>query len=119
MKIVLKSSGGIGGLQSEHALDTADLPPDLARRAEKHLSSESLRSVAAARFQPRALPSAPFIPADSQQYEIHLLPEDSDDDGVAERHVVDDMCPKGEILDVIDDLRAEIARRTGESSADG
>ncbi|MEM7352889.1 MAG: protealysin inhibitor emfourin [Acidobacteriota bacterium] len=108
MKIRLKTSGGIGGLQIEHELDTADLPPELAQRAEEHLSSESLRSIAAS----RSLPGPSMIPADGQQYEIHLLPEASDPEGEVERHVVDDFCPKGEILDVIDDLKAEIRRRS-------
>lgn len=100
MRILLKSSGGVGGLRIEHLLDTADLPPKLAERTLEHLSPESLRSVPATRSLPMP---------DAQQYEIHILPEDQD--GAVERHVIDDMCPVGEILDVIDDLMAEATDR--------
>ena len=100
MKLVLKSEGGFAGLQIEGELDTADLPEELARRVEEHLSSESLRAASAARSLPMP---------DARKYELHLLPED--EDGEVEKHVVDDMCPVGEILDVIDDLMAEITER--------
>ena len=102
MKLLLKSAGGFAGLAVEGELDTADLPDELARRVEDHLSSDALRSAASSRSLPMP---------DAQEYEIHLLPED--EDGKVEKHVVDDMCPVGEVLDVIDDLLAEIRRRKG------
>ena len=105
MKLVLKSAGGFAGLQTEGELDTADLPDELARRVEEHLSSDNLRSASASRSLPMP---------DARQYEVHLLPEH--EDGEVERHVVDDMCPVGEILDVIDDLMAEIMRRKGDQA---
>ncbi len=95
MRILLKSSGGFGGLRVEHQLDTASLPPDLARRALTYLSSESLRAARSTRS---------ISMPDAQQYEIHILPEK--EDGKVEYYVVDDMCPRGEILDVIDELMA-------------
>jgi len=95
MRLLLKSSGGFGGLSIERQLDTADLAPDLARRTKQHLSSSSLRAVRSMRSL-----SMP----DAQQYEIHILPEK--EDGKPEYHVVDDMCPRGEILDLIDELMA-------------
>lgn len=102
MKIVLKGSGGLGGLRLEGEIDTADLPPELARRVERYLSSENLRSVA---------PAAPSMAMpDVQRYEVRLLPDR--DDGAIEDHVVDDLCPQGEILDVIDDLMTEVRRRS-------
>ncbi len=102
MKLVLKSAGGFAGLQIEGELDTADLPEELARRVKEHLSSKNLRSAKATRSLPMP---------DAQQYELHLLPED--EDGEVEKHLLDDMCPIGEVLDVIDELMSEIMRRKG------
>lgn len=102
MKLRLKSEGGFAGLAVEGELDTEDLPEELARRVAEHLTSDTLRSAAASRSLPMP---------DAQQYELHLLPET--EDGEVEKHVVDDMCPMGEVLDVIDDLMAEIRKRKG------
>ncbi|MEM7584416.1 MAG: protealysin inhibitor emfourin [Acidobacteriota bacterium] len=102
MKIVLKSSGGIGGLRLEGEVDTSDLPSELAQRTKQHLSSKSLQAATSSRRQLMPMP-------DARQYEIHLLPEQ--ESGSVERHVVDDLCPVGEVLDVIDDLLAEVVAR--------
>ena len=104
MKLILKSEGGFAGLSAEATFDTADLPEELARRVKEHLSSDTLRSATASRSLPMP---------DAQQYEIQLLPES--DDGEVEKLVVDDMCPIGEVLDVIDDLMAELRKRRQES----
>ncbi len=119
MKLILKSSGGIGGLRFEGALDTADLPAELAQRTEEHLSSENLKAASGARSKPASTPfsmSTSIPTPDAQQYEIHLLPEH--EDGAIERHIVTDMCPVGEVLDVIDDLLAEVVQRKADAAND-
>ncbi len=119
MKIVLKSSGGIGGLRFEGQLDTADLPSELAQRTEEHLSSKNLRAASKAPSRSSSMRSSMgmSIPTpDAQQYEIHLLPEH--EDGAIERHVINDMCPDGKILDVIDDLLAEVVERKANATDD-
>ncbi len=100
MRLSLTSSGGLGGFGFNGEIDTADLPAELARRVEEHLTSKKLRSISAARSSP--------VP-DAMEYQLAIMPEK--EDGEIEHHVVDDMCPVGEVLDVIDDLMAEIARR--------
>ncbi len=100
MKLSLKSSGGLGGLGFEGEIDTADLPVELARRVEEHLAPARLRSIPASRSLPMP---------DAMEYELAILPEE--EDGEVERYVVDDLCPVGEVLDAIDDVMAEIARR--------
>ena len=100
MKLVLESTGGFAGVELSGELDTADLPEELARRVEEHLTSGKLRSADAK----RSLPTP-----DARQYRLSLLPEDAD--GEVSTHVVDDTCADGEVLDVIDDLMAEIVRR--------
>lgn len=104
MKLVLKSSGGFAGLDLSGMLDTADLPEELARRVEEHLTPETLRSAAPKRSLPMP---------DARQYHVSLVPED--EDGEMETHVVDDMSTAGKVLDVIDDLMAEIVRRKREA----
>ena len=106
MKLVLESSGGFAGVGLSGEVDTAHLPEELARRVEEHLTPEKLRSAA----PKRGLPTP-----DATRYQLSLVPEH--EDGEVETHVVDDMCHVGEILDVIDDLMAEIVRKKRE--ADG
>ena len=105
MRLFLKSSGGFGGLRIEGAVDTADLPEELARRVDDYLTSDNLSSAS----ESRSLPMP-----DAREYELHLLPED--EDGEVQKHVVDDMCPQGEVLDVIDDLMAHIVQRKKEAA---
>lgn len=110
MKLALQCSGGFAGLRLSGELDTADLPEELARRVEEHLTPEKLRAATAA----PALGSMSM--PDVRQYHLSLIPED--EDGEVETHVVDDMCAEGEILDVIDALMAEITRRKREAAAE-
>lgn len=111
MKLILKSSGGFAGLQISGALDTAELAEELARRVEEHLTPEKLHAATAkSAAGKRSLPMP-----DVQQYHLSLLSED--EDGEAATYVVDDTCASDEILDLIDDLMAEITRRKRQAAA--
>ncbi len=100
MKLRLRSSGGLGAVDVDGQIDTADLPEELARRIEEHLTAENLSTTSVSRSLPMP---------DARQYELYFLPEDVD--GEVATHVVDDMCPVGEVLDVIDDLMAHLIER--------
>ena len=108
MKLVLKTSGGLADIEISGEIDTEDLSEDLARRLEQHLTADNLSSSSASRSLPMP---------DARSYELHFLPEDPD--GEIRRHVVDDMCPIGEVLDVIDDLLAHLAERESEDGRSG
>ncbi len=104
MKLDLKSTGGFAGLELAGRLDTADLPEDLARRVEELLTPDNLRAAAASRSLPMP---------DARQYHLTLVPEHPDAE--ARTHVIDDMSSSGEVLDVIDELIAELVRRKQEA----
>ncbi len=106
MKLHLKSSGGFAGLDLAGEVDTAELPDELARRVEEHLTPENLKAAAA--------PAAGLPMPDARQYHLSLVPED--EDGELATHVVDDMSEAGEVLDVIDELMAELVRRRQEAA---
>lgn len=102
MKLRLKSSGGLGNIRIEGQLDTAELPPDVARTVEAGLSVERLEAATQ-----RAASAGPT--ADAQQYELVVLPDEPT--GPERTFHVDDMCDATDVLDAIDALMHEIIRR--------
>lgn len=96
MKVHLRSAGGIGGIRMEGEVDTADLPPDLARRAESVLRRDRL---AGAERSGRPTP-------DAVSYDVRL----TDDRGSA-AFTVEEPCTDPEVVEVLNDMLTEVVRR--------
>ena len=102
MKVVVRSEGGFAGLRLGGAIDTAELPEDLARQAETLLRPVALEAMAA---DPQT-PSMPSIP-DAQRYELHVEGED----GRMHRFLLDQTTAPEDVMQLLHDLHAEIVRR--------
>lgn len=99
MRISVQRSGGIGGLRLGGAIDTAELPVDLNRRVDDVMRSDRLEAAAA---DTAAVPSHSGA-ADLFQYEVST-PEGS--------WSVRDGTPDSELFQVLDDIVAQIVRRS-------
>lgn len=97
MKLYLRSAGGVGGMRIEGELDTAELPPGLARRAETVLCRERLAGAGRATGEP--------VP-DAASYDVRL----TDEQGSA-AFTVEEPSTDPEVLDVIGDVLHEVVRR--------
>lgn len=99
MKIELNVSGGLAGLRLRGAIETADLDPELARRAEFCLQPAKLEDAAS-----RGGASIP----DAQQIDVGVTP---DSGGATRSFELAEQNLDDETLDVLDALRYEITRR--------
>ncbi len=104
MKIHLSSSGGFANLRLEGAIDTADLPKELAARAEKALGAKAL--AAAGRPENRDM-------ADGEIYELTVLPED--EEGEVRKHRISRAAADPELMELLGEVMAEITRRKAEA----
>jgi hypothetical protein len=97
VKVFLRSSGGIGNIQIQGEVDTADLPPELAQRAEELLTPDRLRAS-------KGSENPQF--ADAQQISIRV----SSPQGHSEVEVDESAAPP-ELVDLCNVLIHEIVRR--------
>ena len=109
MKVFLRSAGGIGNVRVEGEVDTSELSDDLAKKVERVLAPEELRSLASppsASRSPRSMSAGPFM-TDVQEVEISVKTKDATERSLrlSEGDLPD------EVLEVIDELRYEITRK--------
>jgi hypothetical protein len=97
MKLFLKTSGGIGNIQLQGALDTDELPDALAERVRTVLTPAHLRAS-------RSVDTAPV--ADAMQYELSLLLESG-----PQQFAIDDVSASPDVLEVVQELLQELIRR--------
>ena len=97
MKIFLRTSGGFANIRIEGEIDTADLPDELAGKAEELL-------------KPGSIPSTPgpenLNLTDSRQFSIHVTTEND-----STNYDLDETSAKPDLLELLNDLVQEIVRR--------
>lgn len=98
MRVIVRRSGGVGGIRVGGEVDTAALEPELAERAERVLTAP---------MGPEAHP-APGS-ADRQRYDVVLPDAPTGSTGFA----VDETSAPPEVVQVLDDLIREIVARRG------
>ena len=96
MKLFVASSGGIGGLRLSGEVDTRELPPELAERAERLLRPDALESSAAPN------PGA----ADVTVYDVEV-PEGRG----TRRFRIDGSSADPEVVATLNDVMHELVRR--------
>ncbi len=102
MKIFLSRAGGFGGLRLEGVIDTTDLPPELAARAEALLVPARLQ---AASEEPTAA-GATGPAVDTLEYEISLPLEEG-----SRRFHLQETNRDQDLMDLVSDLLREAVRR--------
>ncbi len=100
MRLHVASSGGFAGLRLQGEVRTADLPPQLAERAERLLSAEHL-----AEARSEANPNL----ADGYVYELLVWPDDRGED--PESYLLSEADTSPEVMQTLHDLIGEITRR--------
>ena len=109
-RIRLASSGGFANLRFCGELPGQDLPEGLAQALVRTLQRGDLpAAVAPGAPDARAIRGAPkpFGAADTLQYELTVEAED----GETRRFAFDELAVAPEVLDLLDDLKAEILHR--------
>ena len=101
MKVRLSCSGGIGNLRIDGVLDTSELSEEVSEKVESALAHDNLTAV-------DGVKGGPFM-MDAQQYELTVMAEDAE--GEHRRYELDDSALSDDLLDALDELRAEIVRR--------
>jgi hypothetical protein len=112
MKLHVRSAGGIGGLRIEGALDTEELPSDLAAQA---LSLVDLGE----RRGPPPPPDAATRMADTLEYELTWFREDEAGQEVARSCRWSQATAPPEALDALEALMREIVRRKASAARGG
>lgn len=97
MKIFLRSSGGFANIQIQGEIDTADLPSDLARKAEDFLTPSRIKVV------PHS--ENPQF-ADSQQIYVRVTSEEG-----SKQFELDESTADSELFALCNNLIHEIVRR--------
>lgn len=100
MKIHLASSGGIANLRLEGAIDTADLPDELAAEVEEKLQAKSIES--ARQPENRQM-------ADGEIYDLAVLPDD--DEGEVRKYQISRAASDPELMELLGRLMREITKR--------
>lgn len=102
MKLHLARSGGFANIQLQGTVDTSDLPPELAGRAERLLSPDNL-----ARAQGEDNPHM----ADAFVYELQVWPKGTD--GSSHGYLLSEADTSSEVMKTLDELMEAITRRGG------
>jgi hypothetical protein len=102
MKLHLARSGGFANIQLQGTVDTTDLPPELAGRAERLLSPDNL-----ARAQGEDNPHM----ADGFVYELMVWPEGTD--GSSRSYLLSEADTSSAVMETLDDVTETITRRGG------
>ena len=100
MKLRLKCSGGLANVQIEDVLDTSELPPALARRAEALLCAEKLERVSISENLQRT---------DVIQYDLTVLPAGESEE--SRHYCFSEASTDSELLDLLGELMHQIIRR--------
>ncbi len=100
MRLFLRSSGGLANLRIEDELDTSELPPELARKAERFLRPEKLKLAKTAENSQMT---------DALQYELTVFPQAEGEE--VRQYCLNEASTAREILDVVGELMHEIIRR--------
>ncbi len=100
MRLFLRSSGGLANLRIEDELDTSELAPELARKAERFLRPEKLKTARTAENSQMT---------DALQYELTLFPQAEGEE--VRQYCLNEASTAREILDVVGELMHEIIRR--------
>ena len=100
MKLHLARSGGFANIQIQGTVDTTDLPSELACRAERLLSPDSL-----ARAKGEDNPQM----ADGYVYELVVWPEGAE--GSSRSYPLSEADTSSEVMETLDDVMGEITRR--------
>ena len=100
MKLLLKCSGGLTNVQIQDVLDTSDLPPALARRAEAVLCAEKLE---------RASVSENLQRTDVIQYDLTVLAAGESEE--SRHYCLSEASTGSELLDLLGELMHQIIRR--------
>jgi hypothetical protein len=112
MKLHVRSAGGIGGLRIEGALDTEELPADLAARAL------SLVDLGERRGPPPPLDLATRM-ADALEYELTWFREDEAGREIARTCRWSQATAPPEALDALEALMREVVRRKAAAARGG
>ena len=104
MKVLVRGSGGFGGLRIQGELDTADLPPELKRRAEAMLAAEPMEKAMAAAEAATANPHM----ADAQELEVTVIGEAA---GGARSYLLRGGAMDPEVMQLANDLMREVIKR--------
>jgi hypothetical protein len=99
VRLHLARSGGFANIRLEGTIETADLPPDLAGRAERLLDPANL-----ARAQHGGNPHM----ADAYVYELQVWPEGEGRD--QHSYLLSEADTSAEVMDTLHDVMATITR---------
>jgi hypothetical protein len=99
MKLHLARSGGFANIRLQGTVDTADLPPDLADRAERLLDPDNL-----ARAQHEGNPHM----ADAYVYELRVWP--AGEGGDHHRYLLSEADTASDVMDTLHDVMETITR---------
>jgi hypothetical protein len=100
VRLFLRSSGGLANLRIEDELDTSELAPELARKAEMFLRPEKLKTATSAETSQMT---------DALQYELVIFPQAEGEE--LRQYYLSEASTAREILDLIGELMHEIIRR--------
>lgn len=103
MKVFLRTSGGIGGIQMQGQLDTTDLPNEVCEQVEEALQPEKLHNM-------DTTSDAGF--PDTIQYELRVWTGDDE----LESYMIEESTAPPELLEVLDVLVNEMNRQKAQGA---